>query len=145
MGIGAANRMTYWCLVLLFIDWISRREDAVVYRAGPSNQPGSLALRLWDKLDNFAHIRSKHWLEKDSAVRDQVHHKMHPNAHRAFFRSWAPMPPTSSCTPLASALAADRADALAASTCEAFCSPLVVVGKSLKLTRNRSVGHGLGV
>ena len=85
MGIGAANHMTYWCLFLLFIDWISRREDAVVYRAGPSNQPGSLALRLWYKLDNFAHIRSKHWLENDSAIRDQVHHKMHPNAHCAFF------------------------------------------------------------
>jgi hypothetical protein len=37
MGIGAANRVTYWCLVLLLADWISQREDAVVYRAGLSN------------------------------------------------------------------------------------------------------------
>jgi hypothetical protein len=25
-----------------------------------------------------------------------------------------------------------------------LCSPLEIVGKGLKLTRNRSVGHGLG-
>jgi len=37
MGIDAANRMTYRRLVLLLADWISRREDAVVYRAGLSN------------------------------------------------------------------------------------------------------------
>jgi len=37
MGIGAANRMTCWCLVLLLADWINWREDAVVYRAGLSN------------------------------------------------------------------------------------------------------------
>jgi hypothetical protein len=34
MSIGAADRMTYWRLVLLLADWISRREDAVIYRAG---------------------------------------------------------------------------------------------------------------
>ena len=34
-GIGAANGMTYRCLALLLADWISRREDAVVYRRGP--------------------------------------------------------------------------------------------------------------
>jgi hypothetical protein len=64
--------MTYWCPVLLLADWIGRREDAVVYRAGPSNQGGSLALRLWDKSNNFAHICSKHWLENESAAREQV-------------------------------------------------------------------------
>jgi hypothetical protein len=37
MGIGAADRMTYRCLVMLLPDRISRREDAVVYRAGSSN------------------------------------------------------------------------------------------------------------
>ncbi len=60
MGIGAANRMTYRCLVLLLADWISRREDAVVYRAGFSNSACSLEPRLWDKSNNFTHIRSKH-------------------------------------------------------------------------------------
>jgi hypothetical protein len=44
-----------------------------------------------------------------------------------------------------SALAVELANALAASAYEAFSSPpLVVVGKGFKLTRNRSVGHGLG-
>jgi hypothetical protein len=71
MGIGAANRITYWRLVLLLADWISRREDTVVYRAGLSNQAGSLALRLWDKSNNFAHIRSKHWLEKESQLENK--------------------------------------------------------------------------
>ncbi len=37
MGIGAANRVTYWCLVLLLADWISQREDAVVYRVSRDN------------------------------------------------------------------------------------------------------------
>ena len=35
MGIGAADRMTYRCLVLLLADWISRREDAVDISRGP--------------------------------------------------------------------------------------------------------------
>jgi len=61
MGIGAANRMTYRCLVLLLADWISRREDIVVCRASLSNLAGSLALRLWDKSNNFTQIRSEHW------------------------------------------------------------------------------------
>ena len=60
MGIGAADLITYRCLVLLLADWISRREDAVIYRAGHSNKVGSLALRLWNKSNNFAHIPSKH-------------------------------------------------------------------------------------
>jgi hypothetical protein len=68
MDTGAANRMIVWCLVLLLADWISRREDAVVYRAGLSNQTGSLALRFRDKSNDFAHIRSEHWLEKHCAV-----------------------------------------------------------------------------
>jgi len=63
MGIGAADRMTYWCLVLLLADRISRREDTIVYRAGLSNEAGSLALRLWDKSNNLAHIGSKHQLD----------------------------------------------------------------------------------
>jgi hypothetical protein len=36
MGIGG---MTCWCLVLLLADWISRREDAVVFR-GPLELSG---------------------------------------------------------------------------------------------------------
>jgi hypothetical protein len=69
MGIGAADSMTCRYLVLLLADWISRREDAVIYRAGYSNQVGSLALRLWDKSNNLAHMRSKHYLENDSTMR----------------------------------------------------------------------------
>ena len=60
MGMGAADRLTCRSLVLLLADRISRREDAVIYRAGFSNQAGSLALGLWDKSNNFAHIGSKH-------------------------------------------------------------------------------------
>jgi hypothetical protein len=60
MDIGAADRMTYRCLVLLLADWIGRREDALVYRAGCSNQTGAIALRFWDKSNNLAHIRSKY-------------------------------------------------------------------------------------
>ena len=58
--------ITYASLVpcLLLADRINRGEDAVVHRAGFSNQTRSLALRLWHKWNNFAHIRSKHWLEK---------------------------------------------------------------------------------
>ncbi|MGB6398845.1 MAG: hypothetical protein WBF73_24675 [Bradyrhizobium sp.] len=51
-------------LALLLAERISRREDAVIYRAGFSNEAGSLALRLWDKSNNLAHIRSKPWLKK---------------------------------------------------------------------------------
>jgi hypothetical protein len=58
MGIGAANRMTYWYLVLLPADWISRREDAVIYRAGYTNQ--AAPSRSWDKSNNLAGTRSKH-------------------------------------------------------------------------------------
>jgi hypothetical protein len=64
MGIGAADRLTCRSLVLLLADRIGRREDAVIYRVGLSNQAGSLALGPWDKSKNFAHIRSRHWLEK---------------------------------------------------------------------------------
>src|ERR1700754_591054 len=56
MASGAADRH----LVLLLADWISWWEDAVVYRAGLPNKAGSLALRLWDKPDNFDHIRFRH-------------------------------------------------------------------------------------
>ena len=60
MGIGAAESMTYRCLDLLLADWINSRKDAVIYRAGYSNQVGSLALRLCNKSNNLAHICSKH-------------------------------------------------------------------------------------
>jgi hypothetical protein len=67
MGLGAADRLTHRCPVLLPPDRISRREDAVIFRAGFSNQAGSLALRLWDKSNNLAHIHSD-LLENDYAV-----------------------------------------------------------------------------
>src|SRR5467141_3126198 len=56
----AGDSMTCRCLVLLLADWISRREDAVIHRAGYTNQAGSFALRLWEKSNNLAHMRSKH-------------------------------------------------------------------------------------
>jgi hypothetical protein len=52
--------MTYRRLVPLLPSRISQREDAVVSRAGFSNEARSLALRPWDKSNNFADIRSKH-------------------------------------------------------------------------------------
>jgi hypothetical protein len=76
MGIGATDRLTYRSLVLLLADWISRREDAVIYRAGLSNQADSLALGLCDKSNNLAHIRSTHWLEKKFAVKEQIRYEM---------------------------------------------------------------------
>jgi hypothetical protein len=76
MGIGAAIRMTCRCVVLPLADRISRREDAVIYRASLSNQAGSLALGLRDKSNNFAHIRSKHWkgLWRTNPPLDDVDH-----------------------------------------------------------------------
>jgi hypothetical protein len=119
MGVGAANRMIDWCLVLLFADWIGRREDAVVYRAGLSNEAGSLALRPWDKSNNFTHIHSKRWLDV--------------------------MLPIRSCTPLAFSIGSRSSECFGRINMRGFLSsPLVVVGKCLKLTRNRSVGHGSG-
>jgi hypothetical protein len=58
MRIGVSDRMTYPCLVLLLAGWTGRREETVVDHAGLSNQADSLALRLWDKSNNFAQIRS---------------------------------------------------------------------------------------
>ena len=69
MGIGVGDRMMYRRFVTPLANGSSRREDAVVYRAGFSNETGSLALRLWDKLDYFAHIRSKHLLENEFVMR----------------------------------------------------------------------------
>lgn len=59
MGIGAADRMIYPCLVLLLAGWLSLREYAVVERAGFPNEADSLALSLRDKLNYFSHIHSK--------------------------------------------------------------------------------------
>jgi hypothetical protein len=76
MGVGAADRMTCRYLAPPLADRISRREDAVVYRASLSNQAGALALRLWHKSDNFAHIRSKLQLENESTVGEQGRYQM---------------------------------------------------------------------
>src|SRR5258705_9203621 len=57
MNPGSVNRMDYWCIVGLLVDGISRREDAVVHRAGFSYQAESFALGLRDKSDNLTHIR----------------------------------------------------------------------------------------
>ena len=57
LGIGTADSMRYRYLVLLLGDWIPLRGDAVISRACRSDQTGTLAFRLWDKSNNFAHIR----------------------------------------------------------------------------------------
>jgi len=75
MGIDAANRMTYRRLVLLLADWISRRKMRS-YIARASQLAGSLALRLWDKSNNFRPYSLQTRLEKEPAVREQVRHKM---------------------------------------------------------------------
>jgi hypothetical protein len=56
-------------LVLLLAYWIGRREDAVIYRASLSKKAVSLALKPWDKSNNFAHIRSKHFVSDWAARR----------------------------------------------------------------------------
>jgi hypothetical protein len=49
------SSLGFWFLA----DGISRREYALVYRAGLSNQTGPLGVRPRDKSDNFTHVRSK--------------------------------------------------------------------------------------
>jgi hypothetical protein len=49
--------MNYWRVVVLLVDGIGRRENAVVHRAGFSYQAESFALGLRNKSDNFTHIR----------------------------------------------------------------------------------------
>jgi len=50
-----------------------------------------------------------------------------------------------SCTPLAFSVSSRLSECFGRINVRSFLSsPLVVVGKGLKLTRNRSVGHGLG-
>jgi len=56
MGISAARHMTR--VVPLLAEGISRRENAVVYRAGFSNEADPLAFGLWDELNNLAHVCS---------------------------------------------------------------------------------------
>jgi hypothetical protein len=58
--------MTWGWLVSLLADPISRREDAVIHRAGLSNYAGSLALRVWNQSDDLTHIQSERWLENES-------------------------------------------------------------------------------
>ncbi len=53
----------------LLSDWISLREDAVIYRTGLSNQADPRALGSRDKSNNFAHICSKHQLDNEFAIR----------------------------------------------------------------------------
>ena len=54
-------------------------------------------------------------------------------------------PPIRSCTPLAFSVSSRSIECFGRINMRSFLSsPLVVVGKGLKLIRNRSVGHGLG-
>jgi hypothetical protein len=48
-------------VVLLLADRIGPREDAVVYRARLSNQTGPLELGLWNKSNDFTHVRLRNW------------------------------------------------------------------------------------
>jgi hypothetical protein len=55
------------------------------------------------------------------------------------------MLPIRSCTPLAFSVSSRSSERFGRINMRGFLSsPLVVVGKGLKLTRNRSVGNGLG-
>ena len=74
MIIGATDRMIYRRLVLPLAEQIGWRKDPVVYRAGLSNETSSLSLRSWYKSNNFAHIRSKHQLETESAMTARAHY-----------------------------------------------------------------------
>src|SRR6516225_1321118 len=64
---GAVDRMSYSRLIRLPVDGMMRGwKDAVVHRAGFSDEPNSFPLGLWDKSDNLAHIRllpyrAAHW------------------------------------------------------------------------------------
>jgi hypothetical protein len=55
MSIGAVEHMACRWLVLLLAPEISGREDAVINRARFSNEANSLALRFWDKSNDFTH------------------------------------------------------------------------------------------
>jgi hypothetical protein len=58
---------------------------------------------------------------------------------------WAVTLPIGPCTPLAFSVSSRSSGCFGRINMRGFfCSPLEVVGKGLKLTRNRSVGHGLG-
>jgi len=53
--------------------------------------------------------------------------------------------PVRSCTPLAFGVSSRTSECFGRINMRSFLSsPLVVVGKGIELTRNRSVGHGLG-
>ena len=55
MSIGAVERMACRWLIPLLAPEISGREDAVINRARFSNEANSLALRFWDKSNDFTH------------------------------------------------------------------------------------------
>jgi hypothetical protein len=48
-------------VVPLPTDRISRREDVVVYRTRLSNQADPLKLGLWNKSNDFTHVRLQNW------------------------------------------------------------------------------------
>jgi len=48
-------------VVPLPADRIGRREDAVVYRTRLSNQADPLKLGLWNKSNDFTHVRLQNW------------------------------------------------------------------------------------
>jgi hypothetical protein len=63
----------------------------------------------------------------------------------AYFDRWAVKLPIRSYTALGFSVSSRSSEGFGRINMRSFLSsPLVVVGKGLKLTRNRSVGHGLG-
>src|SRR5262249_48946558 len=56
VGIQTVDRMTNWRSFALLGDGSRRREDAVIYGTGLSNQPDSLAFGSRGKSNNLAHI-----------------------------------------------------------------------------------------
>ena len=69
----------------------------------------------------------------------------HPNVIGISSTGWAVKLPIRSCTPLAFSVSGRSSECFGPINVRSFLSsPLAVVRKGLKLTRNRSVGHGLG-
>ena len=118
MGVGIGATMA-WRRVRA--DWIGRREDAVIYRAGFSNEAGSLALRLWDQSNSVAHIGSK----LRSAARRTGSGII---AFEFYMQDARPVP-----------LCCGTPSARPGPMCEAFSARQVVVGEGFKLNRDRSV------
>jgi len=78
-------------------------------------------------------------------VRDQAVRRASQRSPRISSAGWAAMLSIRSRTLLAFSVGSRSSECFGRINVRSFLSsPLVVVGKGLKLTRNRSVGHGFG-